>query len=773
MAIGFNRDSRGSLLMTSALCGLLASMPAHAQTAPTETPAPAAATTLAAADDTQTANGLGDIIVTAQKQATNLQKTPIAISVLNADNLADRHVLSLEDLGDGSIPSLRVAPFFARKSALTVGIRGIGALGDANQPARDQGVGVYLDGVYLGRAQGLGAALYDVERIEVLKGPQGTLFGRNTEGGAISVVTKKPTGIFGMETTAGISNYGGYEAVTHVNLPSAGNISLKFDGLLQKRGGTIENPLAGQPDFNSYERRGAHVGVLWEPSDKFSAQYDFDTSYDATTPYFVQLFKKGTLPLAPILKLQPDRAEVAPVGVPMEPSVGKTSGVALNLAWKPTSDITVKSISSYRTLTQTQFDNAEEVLSVFAPNGQFSRYSQANFYQHQYSEELQLLGNFDRVTFVGGLFYFHEWVEDNAFTPNTMKFNADGTAATVLPAPVPVTPFPDRASIAKTDSLAAFGQVTWTPPVLDDILHVTVGGRYSHDKKTGELFRVNGFLPVVNGVSAALPLDVSAGRFDPLVNISINPTRDIMLYGRWATGYKSAGANSRSLTYRPFGPESVSTFEIGAKTEFFDHRVRLNLAAYTTDYKDVQIDFNAVIPGSNRGTLETTNTAGSGRVKGIEADLTIAPAKGLTLSASYAYVDIRLPEAPNPFVVGTPLTPVFPIFTPDQSASGSIDYAVPVGGVTVIAHLDANYAASQYTSSADPTKSDESFVVNGRLSFADIPLNDGGAKLQMSVWSRNLLNSSFKFYQSFNAPLGTYGIYNEPRTYGLQGTIKF
>ena len=772
MAIGFTRDSRGSLLVSSALCGLLASMPAYAQSTPAGAAANAAP--LATAEDTQSDSGqLGDIIVTAQKRATSLQKTPIAISVLNADNLADRHVLSLEDLGDGSIPSLRVAPFFARKSALTVGIRGIGALGDANQPARDQGVGVYVDGIYLGRAQGLGAALYDVERIEVLKGPQGTLFGRNTEGGAISVVTRKPTGEFGMDTTVGISNYGGYEAVTHVNLPSVGNISLKFDGLLQKRGGTIDNPLAGQPNFNSYDRRGAHVGVLWEPSDKFSAQYDFDTSYDATTPFFVQLFSKGSLPLAPILKLQPDRAEVAPVGVPMEPSVGKTSGSSLNLVWKPANEIQVKSITSYRRLTQSQFDNAEEVLSVFAPNGNFARYSQANFRQHQYSEELQLLGNFDRVMFVGGLFYFHEWVEDNAFTPNTMKFNADGTAATVLPAPIAATPFPDRASIAKTDSLAAFGQVTWTPPVLDDILHVTVGGRYSHDKKEGELFRVNGFLPVVNGVSAALPLDVSAGRFDPLVNVSINPTRNIMLYGRWATGYKSAGANSRSLTYRSFGPESVSTFEIGAKTEFLDHRVRLNLAAYTTDYKDVQIDFNAVIPGSNRGTLETTNTAGSGRVKGIEADLTIVPAKGLTLSASYAYVDIRLPEAPNPFVAGNPLVPVYPIYTPDHTASGAIDYALPVNGVTIVAHLDANYGAPQYTSSADPTRSDESFVVNGRLSLADIPLNDGGAKLQLSVWSRNLLNNSYKFYRSFSAALGTYGIYNEPRTYGLQGNIKF
>ncbi|HEX8469880.1 MAG TPA: TonB-dependent receptor, partial [Brevundimonas sp.] len=178
-------------LLTSLLLASTA-MPAFAQTQTISAPE---------TGPEEQATGLEDIVVTATKRETNLQDTPISISVVNAEALADRHIQSLMDLADGAVPSLRVATFEARQSALTIGIRGI-VPNDANQPAREQGVGVYVDGVYLARQHGLGAALLDLERIEVLKGPQGTLFGRNTEGGALSMVTKKPTGEFGMRAVA-------------------------------------------------------------------------------------------------------------------------------------------------------------------------------------------------------------------------------------------------------------------------------------------------------------------------------------------------------------------------------------------------------------------------------------------------------------------------------------------------------------------------------------------------------------------------------------------
>ena len=184
---------------------LVALAMAHSSSAHAQNQAPAAA----APDATQanTGQGLGEIVVTATKRETNLQKTPIAINVVSAEAIKDRHVQSLLDLADGSVPSLRVATFEARQSALTVGIRGIVPF-DQNQTARDTPIGVYIDGIYLARSQGLNAALFDVQRIEVLKGPQGTLFGRNTEGGAVSIVTKDPSGVFGGRFVGGVGNYG-------------------------------------------------------------------------------------------------------------------------------------------------------------------------------------------------------------------------------------------------------------------------------------------------------------------------------------------------------------------------------------------------------------------------------------------------------------------------------------------------------------------------------------------------------------------------------------
>jgi iron complex outermembrane receptor protein len=212
--------------------------------------------------------GLGSIVVTAQKTETNLQKTPIAISVLGSDDLKARSVVSLKDLGDGAVPSLRIAPFASRNSALTVGIRGIVPF-DANQPSRDAGVGIYIDGVYLGRSQGLGTALFDIERIEVLKGPQGTLFGRNSTGGALSIVSRKPSGEFHLSQTMGVMNYDGYKVETHLDLPSFANVSVKLDALVTKRGGTTDNPMAGEEDYNQLDQRGMHGAILWEPSSRF------------------------------------------------------------------------------------------------------------------------------------------------------------------------------------------------------------------------------------------------------------------------------------------------------------------------------------------------------------------------------------------------------------------------------------------------------------------------------------------------------------------------
>ncbi|MCX7284548.1 MAG: TonB-dependent receptor, partial [Novosphingobium sp.] len=755
---------------------------------------------------------LGEIVVTAQKRRENLQETPIAISVLSGDQLTNRHVQSLLDLGDGAIPSLRVAPFFSRASALVMNIRGIGIMADSNQPARDQGVGVYIDGVYLGRAQGLGSALYDVESIEVLKGPQGTLFGRNTEGGAINIVTRKPSGEFGLRTVAGIGNYGSYKGELHLDLPEFQGISLKFDGIVAKRGGTVDNPLSGAEDFNVYDRRGLHAEALWKPVDAFSAEYSFDTSYDGSTPLYAQAVSAGSLARAPLTPLQPKRARIAVVGASQQLSVGKTHGHRLSLDWQAAPQLQLKSITSYRELDQSQFDNGSGIASALTTsaaaasvngfNGvRFGRYSLAQFDQNQFSTELQVIGDLPRLKFVGGALYYREHVEDNAQAISTLAItNAAGTAYTVLPFDVATAPI-DRASKITTDSIGVFGQATYTPPIGDDMVHLTVGARYTHDKKNGELFLVNNAAPIVNGVQAPRKLQETWSRVDPLVNLALDASRDVHFYGKWSTGYRSGGANSRSLTYAPFNPEKVSIFEVGAKTEFWGGRARLNLAAYTGTYKDVQLDFfatyqqvvNGVLQTTNRTTSETANAPGTGRLKGVEADLTLAPLEGLTLSASYAYTQVKIPATANPFpqsvgggVFATiPFAiPIYAVYTPRNAASGAIDYEIPVSGFKVIAHLDANYAEGFYANYSDPgfnnttgqvtvaqPKGDSSFIVNGRLALADIEVDSAGQTFTISAWARNLFSQQNAFYRSFSPTAGGTGIFNEPRTFGVEISV--
>jgi iron complex outermembrane receptor protein len=753
------KDDRGSghlaCLLGSALAMALAAEPVIA--------AEAAA---AEADD-----GLTEIVVTAERRETKLQKTPISISVASAADLENRRVQSLADLADGAIPSLRIAPFFSRSSALTVGIRGIVPF-DANQPSRDATVGIYVDGVFLGRSQGLGAALLDIERIEVLKGPQGTLFGRNAVGGAVNIVSKKPSGKFGGRVLAGVRNYDGYSGEVHLDLPEWHDLSFKLDAIATKRDGFINNPLAGEEDFGGFERRGLRASLLWRPAPEFSALYAYDISYDATTPFYLQLLARNPAapPNSPLVQVQSRRARTALVGVPQQESIGRTFGHLLTLDWQVSDSISVKSISSYRDVEQSQFDNGFGIIaSVFRPNANVVRYSLANLDQHQFSQEFQLLGTSERFNWVAGLYYYREKGSDDAWAPNTMRWSADGLSLIRLPSleAGQVTPFPDRASTARATSYAAFAQATWTPAILNDRLHLTAGGRYTHDKRSGVLFKVN-------GANSNFTFDRDWDRFDPMVTLAFDATDDVHLYGKYGTAYRAGGANSRSVNYRAFDPESVETFEIGFKSEFLDNKARLNVAAFTTRYTDIQIDFSAqLVAGTTRTTIETVNALGNGRIRGVEVDLMLAPLKGFTLSASYAYTKGTLPLAQNPFNNNNFQQP-FIVFTPENAASFAADWNHDLGGAMLRAHIDANLSDGYRGLPGESTLSDRSFLVNGRLALADIEVGNG-ARVEFALWSRNLFNRDQVYLRSVaaQAATGPYGIFNEPRTFGADLQVRF
>ncbi|OAN57336.1 TonB-dependent receptor [Sphingomonas sp. TDK1] len=772
--------------------------------------------------------GLADIVVTATKRETNLQKTPIAISVLDPTVLKDRHVQSLLDLADGTVPSLRIATFEARQSALTVGIRGIVPF-DQNQTARDSGVGVYIDGVYLGRSQGLNAALFDVERLEVLRGPQGTLFGRNTEGGALSIVTKAPTGEFGGRASAGFGNYGSYTGEMHLDLPAVKNVAVKLDGVVQHQDPTVRNPLSGQAGWNQYQRYGGRATALWKPFDGFSAQFSYDQARDENTPFYSQLvsynpngYNVGTYnaankltfggancnvvvggvttnpciaPLSSQVKVTGDRMGTADIGVPQQVSVDKTHGFSTTLKYDVAPYLQLRSITAWRGVTTDQWDNSGGAhRSIFAPNTAFSRYSLSYLRQTQFSQEFQAVGSVDKLDYAAGLYYFTEGAREYAATPTTNTWNATGTGNTINDASLwqPQNWVRQRDSNAVAHSYAAFGQATYSPV---DILHVTVGGRYTKDKRRGAL-------TMISGVATPYTFNYDNSRFDPMVTVAVDAAPNVNLYAKYSTGYRAGGANDRSSNFGAFGPEAVKAYEVGAKMDLLDHKARLNLAGYIMDRTGTQIDFDFVDtnpfladgvtknPNYTKHTENTGNAPGTSKIRGIEADLTVKPVNGLTLGASYAYTYTKIPPTPNSLLPGSPLTQVFVVYTPRNAASGFIDYELPViGGDTRLRfHLDGNYADAQYSFQNEATRTDPSFIVNGRIALADIKMSDRGQLLTVSLWSRNLLNETHIYRRSaanssptvnndgslnYGGVLGDYANFNPPRTWGVEAGLKF
>ena len=780
---------------------------AFAQFAPA---AYAAEATAAAADEAapegDTSGGLTEIVVTATKRETNLQKTPISISVLGGEDIKMRHVQSLLDLADGSVPSLRVATYESRQTALTVGIRGI-VPGDANQPAREPGVGVYIDGVYLARQHGLNTGLFDVARIEVLKGPQGTLFGRNTEGGAVSLVSKMPTGEFGGKVTAGVGNFGSYNGGLHIDLPEVANFSFKIDAVITHQDPTVKNPLEGQTGWNQFHRYGGRIATRWKPSSNFTADLAFDISRDENTPIYSQLinYNPNGLPVAtlaeiaannnqlPAGKISPlptqvivtgERMSVSDIGVPQQISLGKTKGFTSTLRWNVADNLELRSITAWRTVGSEQWDNSGGAhrSPSFLPNASFSRYSISFLNQRQFSQELQAVGSLPNLSYVFGLYYFNERAEEIAGTPNTNTWNSNGTGYTINNAltwqrsNLSIS----RASFALSKSYAAFGQVTWNPPGLE-ALKVTLGGRYTHDQKSGDLYKVN-------NAASSFPFSIKHDRFDPLAILAWDVADGINVYGKFSTGYRAGGASSRSISFATFEPESVNSYEVGLKSELFNRRVRFNLAAFMMDRKNSQFDFDFYLVqpnGTIRHTLETVNAPTVTKIRGIEADLTVRPTDELTLGLSYAYTYWKVPPTANPLVAGNPLQPLFLVYTPPHALSGNIDYALPLGsnGTTLKLHVDANYSDQHYTFDNEPVLVDSSVIFNARVAVADMPLGEGGQRLTIAAWARNLFDEAHIYRRSnanrvpidgsYRTVLGDYANFNTPRTFGIDATVSF
>lgn len=713
-----------------------------------------------------------EVTVTAQKREESLQDTPISIIALGADALADQDIRSVLDLGDGAIPNVRMESFAGTPAAYVVSIRGISPQ-DPSQISAESPTGIYVDGAYLGRASGLGADLLDLERVEVLRGPQGTLFGRNALGGAINMISKKPTGEWGLEQTLGTGNFGKRKSMTRVNLPKVLGISTKLDYVSSEDDGWVKNPEPGQPGWFASENEGARVALLWDAVEDWSVEYAYEDSRSESTNSYWQMVKLSEgadpFPVDSVQQIETSRVTNGRIGTYVTPAVSDVKGHTLNITHDISDTQTVRLIGSYRELLQTKEDSwggafyRPESLSAAVGSALFGRLSFAAMDQDQTSFELQWLGNTDRLQWVAGLYMFEENATEGSSSGFANLLTENGPV--LLDSKPTLRNPPKRGAEIKVESQAIFGQITWTPDMLEDQLKITVGGRYTEDEKNGAQLQ-----------PAFVDFHYEEERFDPAVVLAYDFSEASNAYLKWGTAYRGGGGNTRSNRFAPYDADEVETVEFGLKSELWDRRLRINTAIFRTVWEGQQIDM--VVDPENPSNTDTINATNDVTYNGFEADITVAPIPGLTLNLNYAYLDVDYPDQLNA-ITGV-VEEFAPIYAPETSAYFSAKYEFEPSSIgTLSAYIGMKYSSEFAVWASEPeglTGTQE--VWDARVTLDDIPLGGENGNLKISAWAKNLTDESHETFviRTLNvAPLIQSDLvsYNRPRSYGIDVTYSF
>lgn len=721
--------------------------------------------------------GLEDIVVTARRQSERLQETPLSVSAVSAATLERLNIQSVERVAQLT-PNVSLTEGSGTITGISAFIRGIG-----NQDpllSLDSPIGIYIDGVYQGRVGGAGSFdLIDLERVEVLRGPQGTLFGRNTTGGAISLVTRAPKDDFHIQLKGGYASFNEWYTRATIDTGEIGGTGLKASVayLHRERDGIVDNinaPNSRDPGVLNSDAVWAKVEGEW---GRFSAAYTFDWNNRKGVPLAFQIaaltpeaaayygqspgLGGGTLTVDPNRRKRIDQA--------VNPGQdAKIWGHALTLNYELSSALALKSITAYRKFDSFQptryaepdllgpvFDPLTEEVST-QPVSPFSAPQFVN--QHQWSEEFQLLGQTDQWKYVVGLYFFYEKFHE--YNPNDFTFLPGGGVG------VNLNTILDYGGTAK--SYAAFGQASWTPPILDENLEVTFGIRRTKDKKAVQI------LFYQSPTSDPTFVDAKKSFNNTSYNASLNYkfTPDIMAYVRVGTGYRSGGFNSRGggLT---FEPERATTFEGGLKSEFFDHRLRINLAAFFTRYRDLQV--------AQLVNLEGFADNANANYPGFELEVQARPVEGLSLDGSLGYVRPKYTLFTQAGVdyheIGK-----FP-YVPKLTTHVGAEYAFPpfsLGRLSVRVDYSASskrhFAAFNLpflNPNADAIIDPGQRWLSARITLADIALGSGSATL--SGWAENLTNhDNVTAGIDFGPALGFAGRnYGLPRRFGIDFTLNY
>lgn len=724
-------------------------------------------------------SGLVDIVVTAERRTSSVQKTPIAISALGGDALRDSGISGIEGLND-QVPNLT---FQRNAGDAMIFIRGIGY--NSISPGGETRVALYSDGIYQSRTQAGLLGFYDVDRVEVLRGPQGTLYGRNAIAGTINIITREPGNELNGYVTGTVGTYSLVSAEGAVGGPLSDTVSARLSFRTVDRNGYGKNLNTGE-DVNDEQSRSVRGKIVVTPSDnvKINLAADYSKIDDhaggyryggpgnfAVTPLGIALGGPGAVPS--------DKQDSASFGPREEIETYGFSGQA-DFDLSDSSTLTL--LTGYRRMTAYQESNVDGFVQELSRQYITER-------SDVFSQEIRLAHSFGSFAdIILGGYYFHE---------KNSALNEVPHKGLVLSGPFGATLNPDTfydfyATFGRvnTSAYAAFAQANIH---LTDQLQLDLGGRYSSEtKKVYEGKQLDVTTPFVQGnpINAAFdPANLLLGggpnapanggfinqkkkwtSFDPKMTLSYQATPSTLLYATWSRGFKSGGFNVGGLQ-DPFKPEKLTNYEIGIKADLFDRHLRANLSAFHYDYKELQQ--NIVI-----GNALITRNAASARLRGIEAELTARPSGELTIALNGAYLDGKFKD----FKSVDPTHPALGLQdlrgqqlpnAPRWQISGDISYAIKTGVGTFIPKVNLAWFDKVYF-----TEFNTAELVQPSRTMVNIYMNWQGNNPSWSVsaYVKNLTNDTYIVNNATSNPLlgqPNTAYYGAPRTAGISLTKSF
>ena len=716
----------------------------------------------------QSSADTGDIqkvVVTARRREETLQDVPVSVTAITADQLSKQGIPDVTALAT-QLPNTTLKASRATNSTLTAFIRGVG---QADPLAGfESGVGIYLDDVYLARPQGAVADIYDVERIEVLRGPQGTLYGRNTIGGAVKYVTRKLSNQLDVRVKGTVGNYGQTDGQLTASTPLSDTIRIGGAVAKFKRNGFGSNLTTGADNYDK-DLTAARLSAEFTPTPDLFIRLAGDITDDQSNPKNGHRLIVGRTSGAPIL------ANVFDTQANLTQALGEDQevrqhGVAATIEYTVSPTLLVKSITSSRqdkSIAPIDFDSLA-VVDFEVP---------ALYQNKQFSQEFQLTYTGEKIQGVAGVYY----IDATAYN----KFD------TILAGAAPTSTF--TSGDIGTKAWAAFvdGSYAFT-----DAFSLSLGGRYTVDKRTASIYRqiylgLRG-TPEMGNPGAVLfrtDTDLRSGleredkKFTPRVALAYKLDSAHNLYASYAQGFKGGGFDPRlnvvgtrislAAARAGYSPETIKTLEFGLKSSYFENRLMANIAVFYSDYKDVQIPGSVAIDTNGDGRDDSfagvTTNAGKARIKGVELEAMGRFTPQFSIAGMYSYIDAKYDE----YIVAGVNVASQRVFqnTPRNSANLRATYDIPLDTARIAVIGSVSYKGSTNQFETVSIIDQESY----RLVDASLVWTRNDGKLRAALHGKNLTDRHYKTAGYLFPTLGNEGVltafYGNPRQ--VAATVEY